>query len=453
MKSSELRSIWLKHANEQKEFLNDRIDSDIEKYRKGDIHIKLVGKDGMPISNRKIKITLKKHAFRYGANIFMLDGFNDSTLNDTYRRVFKEYFNLATIPFYWDTLEPQEGKVRFKKDSCKIYRKPPIDLCMEYCEENNIAAKIHCLVYDGFIPEWLPSNDMQRMEKAYEKRISEIARCYDGKFEEIEVLNELLCEHLWPWSEKSIISSKRDIIEWAFGLTRKYMPNDKLLINDYSGVILDICDMDYRAPYFMMIDNALKNGATIDKIGIQHHCFCGATAKTVKEYEKDIQNEDYIKLFNPEKILKGLDILSELNLPIEVTEVTVPTFGVSEEDELLQADLLDLLYSTFFSHPMVENIVYWNVPDGYAYVPVSGTKDENRCRGGLFNHDMTPKKSALRLYEMFNKRWNTDLELISDENGMVFCRGFLGEYIVKIDNNTQEFVLRKNDSKPITIVI
>ena len=51
--------------------------------------------------------------------------------------IFKEYFNLATVPFYWNSLEPQENKPRFEKDSEKIYRRPAPDLCLEYCEEKD----------------------------------------------------------------------------------------------------------------------------------------------------------------------------------------------------------------------------------------------------------------------------------------------------------------------------
>ncbi|MFQ8951870.1 MAG: hypothetical protein ACLR56_01910 [Oscillospiraceae bacterium] len=43
------------------------------------------------------------------------------------------------------------------------------ELCTEYCEENGIMPKLHCLVYDKFIPEWLPRGDMRGMERLYEE--------------------------------------------------------------------------------------------------------------------------------------------------------------------------------------------------------------------------------------------------------------------------------------------
>ena len=56
---------------------------------------------------------------------------------------------------------------------------------------------------------------------------------------------------------------------------------------------------------------------------------------------------------------------------------------------------------------------------------------------------MTPKKSAERMYEMFNKRWHTDLELTTDENGCVEFRGFFGDYKAEIDGKVSNFSIHK----------
>ena len=88
-------------------------------------------------------------------------------------------------------------------------------------------------------------------------------------------------------------------------------------------------------------------------------------------------------MVDPAKILKGLDVIAELGLPLEMTEVTLPTFGETEEDEELQADLIELLYSVWFSHPAMQDIVYWNVPDGYAYDDGSGDWNEQMPRRSL----------------------------------------------------------------------
>ena len=115
----------------------------IELHRKGFGKITVKDRKGNPLVGVKIRARLKKHEFLHGANIFMLDEFASDEYNDRYHTLFSEAFNEATVPIYWRDLEPVDGKPRFSKDSEKVYRRPPIDLCVEYCEENNITPKAH----------------------------------------------------------------------------------------------------------------------------------------------------------------------------------------------------------------------------------------------------------------------------------------------------------------------
>nr|WMX25235.1 endo-1,4-beta-xylanase [uncultured bacterium] len=438
MTKQEIRNVWMKYAEEHRDLMEGRVKQDIEKYRKGDCKLRFCDEDGKPQAGKRVKITQITHDFKYGANIFMLDEFPEEECNARYREFYKKYFNLATVPFYWDGLEPEEGKPRYDADSPKVYRRPAPDLCVKYCEENGVLPKLHCVVYDKFIPTWLPLDDMAAMEALYEKRFAEIAERYSGRLYEVEIINELLCEAGWTF--KSVISSKRDIIEWSFGLAKKYFKKDTLVINE-GNPLVETAKRGYRHPYFMMIDAALKGGVDIHKIGLQHHSFTGSGATTEAEYMAAVEAGN--ELFNPEVILKGLDYYADLGLPLEMTEITVPTFGETEEDELLQADLLELIYTCFFSHPAMETVIYWNLPDGYAYSAPGRIWNENQCRGGLFHHDMTPKKAAERLYELFHKRWHTDLELVTDEEGYVSFRGFYGDYQAEIEGKTTEFGIHR----------
>lgn len=447
MNQAEVRAIWLKEAEEQAKLLQGRVAQDIETYRKGNCEIKLTDKAGNPLKNKEIKVNQTRHAFHYGANLFMLDEFPSREENERFRQEFHQYFNLATIPFYWNDLEPEQGNYRFDKDSPKRYRRPATDLCLEYCEKSGIDAKLHCLVYEKFLPKWLPKQDMKGMEQAYETHFSEIAKRYSGKLVEVEIINELLT-YVPGWTERSVISDRRDIIPWAFQTARKYFKDDVLVINE-ANPLLRLSDMTYRSPYFMMVEHALSQGACIDKIGLQHHTFTGVATTTRDEYEQEVM-KGAEAMFDPARLLKGLDVMGEFGLPLELTEITVPTFGETEEDEELQADLLDVLYTTCFSHPLTEGLVYWNVPDGYAYIQEGVLWNENKVRGGLFHHDMTPKRAAKRLYEMFHHRWRTEETLVTDDMGCARLRGFYGDYTIEMNGEKQAFALQKN-SKTISI--
>ena len=448
MTIAEKRKMWTESYNQNKEAFDARIKDGIEKYRKGYCKLKIVDENGRPLANQPVTIDQQTHDFGFGANIFMLDELENDDDNLKYRESFRKYFNLATVPFYWDGLEPEEGKPRYDKNSPKVWRRPAPDRCIEYCEENGITPKLHCLVYDKFTPDWLPFGDMEKMEKLYKERFRQIAERYSGRLFEVEVVNELLEEA--GWKHKSVISDKRDIVEWAFSLARQYFADDTLVINE-ANPIVNLAKHDYRNAYYMLVENALKNGASIDKIGLQHHIFAGATSKNEEEYEKSISGKWNLDMVDPALIFKGLDIMATLGLPLELTEVTIPTFGDTPEDEELQADLLELFYSVCFSHEAVQDIVYWNVPDGFAFA--LGGWDENRVRGGLLHHDYTPKKSADRLYKLTHEVWHTDLELTTDENGYAEFRGFYGNYTVSGKNFTAEFGVHKGETAVHEIIL
>ena len=251
-----------------------------------------------------------------------------------------------------------------------------------------------------------------------------------------------------------MLSEERDIIEWSFETARKYFPDEVLVINE-GNPIQKLAQEDYRTPYFMMVENALLNGTEIDKIGLQNHFFAGAGCQTDEEYKASLTSRtDWLAMNDPMKYFKGLDVMAELGLPLELTEVTVPTFGDGEEAEELQADMLRLWYSVWFSHPAVDSVVYWNTVDGYAYVVEGENRywNENNCRGGLWHKDLTPKKSAEMLKRLFDEEWHTDLELTTDANGYVDFRGFFGEYDGEIDGMDFDFEIHKNDNNRWEII-
>lgn len=448
MNFSERREVCFKHFNEQKAETEKRCQESIEANRKGNLKVTFKDASGNPVSGN-VKITQKSHDFKYGANIFMLDELPTEAENKAFRELFKKYFNLATVPFYWGDLEPEQGKPRYDKNSYKIYRRPAPDLCVEYCEENGIIPKLHCLFYEQFLPNWLPKQNAEEMRKLYEKRFAEIAERYKGKMYEFEVSNETLLAHDWP--QRTVLSDERDCIEWAFSLARKYFDGEKLVIND-ANYLPEIAAEGYRHKYVLQLDKLLKNKTPIDKIGIQNHLFIGVWQKD-GELAPDEEIVDYSdKYMNPANYFKALDMLAEYGLPLELTEVTIPTIEESTEAEELQADLLENLYTIWFSHPAVENIVYWNTVDYAAFVKPGSEWNENNCRGGLFHRDLTPKKSAERLWWLFNKKWHTEVEEAL-ENGTVDFRGFYGEYEAEVNGKKYSFGLHKGEAENVEIIL
>lgn len=78
---------------------------------------------------------------------------------------------MATLPFYRQDLEPQKGQKRFAADSPKIYRRPAIDLCMEYCRENGIEPREHAICYEHRFPAWLSGMTAEEVKAELEQII------------------------------------------------------------------------------------------------------------------------------------------------------------------------------------------------------------------------------------------------------------------------------------------
>ena len=436
----------------QGDSLKNKIEDGIERNRKGDCRIVITDDLGAPVKNARITFRQKTHEFRFGANIFMLDEFETAEKNESYKKHFADTFNMATLPFYWDGLEPERGKTRYEKDSPRIYRRPSIDLCIEFCEKHNIEPREHALAYEHFFPTWLSDASVEEVKKELERHYSEISQRYSDKINTIEVTNEMG----WPKGVTKFYDEP-DYVEWCFRLAEKYFPNNQLVINEYTGLPwLENCRTIDK--YYAYTEANILRGIRIDAIGMQYHLF----------FKRENEYAETRALLNPDNLYSHMDLYSRLGRPLQITEVTIPAYSWEQEDEEIQADTLEWLYSIWFSHPNVEQIVYWNLVDGYAHLADPDpekikasqgnmTVGENYYHGGLLRFDHSPKPAYCRLKELIQKRWHTEDTATTDEDGSVKFRGFYGDYeiIAETANGTKtaQISLSKNGKNDLTITL
>jgi len=434
----------LKPFEEKKDFMNDRIASGIEANRKGFAFLNLVDEKGEPVRDAEVKITQKTHDFKYGANLFMLEELPSAEQNEKYKKYFAEAFNIATLPFYWNTLEPEPGKPRFAKDSPKIYRRPAPDLCLEYCEANGIEPKAHCLNYASLMPQWAKGS-ISWEKQCLEKRFRELAERYAARIPMWEVTNETY----WGYKRLSNFYSQPDFIEWSFALAENYFPANKLVINEaHSRVWGNGFFYGNRSPYYMQIERAMLKGARIDAIGMQYHMF----------YRKEAEIAETAVYYDPERICDVLDTYAMLGKPIHITELTIPAYSNDAEDEAVQAEIIRNIYRMWFSHAAVDGIIYWNLVDGFGYNAEPGdmTAGENYYYGGLIRYDFTPKPSYQVIRDLFGKEWRTNLALHTGSGALSF-KGFYGEYDLEITAGGKSFRkkihLNKEQNSHFTITL
>jgi endo-1,4-beta-xylanase len=431
----------LRYFNEQKEITDLRVKTGIELYRKGNAQITFKAADGNLPDDITIEVEQKTHEFKFGANIFMLDEFECEEKNKIYREKFPEALNLATVPFYWSDLEPEEGKPRYAADSPKVYRRPAPDLCVDYCKEKGIEPKCHCLNYDNFLPNWLNNATVAEHKAKLEKRFREISERYAKDIPSFEVTNETI------QNARSKFFYEDDFLDWSYRMADRYFPNNRLIINDYNQWFPE--SFNNRHAYFMQIERLLRDGIThLDSIGMQYHSF----------FPREAEERSAARVYNPEKLFKLMDLYARFGKAEQITEMTLSAYSNSEEDEYVQAELLKNTYSVFFSHPAMEAIIYWNLVDGYAAFAPQGdmTAGENKYFGGLLRFDMSEKPAYKMLKKLVNEEWHTSTVVKANGASATF-RGFYGDYKLTVHAGGKsipvDYRLSKNAMNKVEIIL
>ncbi|WP_302145705.1 endo-1,4-beta-xylanase [uncultured Parabacteroides sp.] len=392
------------------------IDKNIEQYRKGDAVLEVP-------SGITVKIEQLSHSFIFGGNIFLFGQLETTQQNKQYENTFGALFNSATLPFYWKTLEPKQGKPRYTAGSSYIFRRPPVDPILEFCESNKIMAKGHAIIYGmrrwGH-PDWMPA-DRKEMEFYFEKHIQELASRYKDRIRMWDVVNE-------PVDQANRGIMPDDYTYKSYKWAMKYFPE---------SVIFNINDIDFKSgiPYtrrYVEIARNMKDrGIRIDNVGAQMHIFNPVEAQKIAEGDN---------ILTPAKLTEVVDCLNEVGRPVHVSEVTVCAPDSTSKGSAIQAVIAENLYRFWFSCPNITGITWWNVVDG-------GGAPGEPSYSGLYDKGMNKKPVYETLDKLINREWKTSLIVTSDAQGVVCFRGFKGHYRATWTNENGEMEIQEFDIK------
>ena len=318
--------------------------------------------------------------------------------------------------------------MRFRKDSINIYRRPAPDIVLDFCNEYGIEPKGHCLVWNWFVPHWLQKYDIEQRKAILERRFKEISEEYADKIPAFDIVNESATNYYY--GEKTLFP---EYDEYGLDLGEKYFPNNEKILNETNGAIWESFLCGKYNPFEFQIKELLSKNKCFDSIGIQYHMF--AT-------EESFNDEGYLKKYlNPKIHFEILERLSSYGKSLHISEITIPSmFETSPENEAIQAELLEKLYSLWFSIENMKGIVWWNLIYGYAaFCARNSNEGENRHGGGLLHYDTSEKPAYRVLDELVNHRWKTNFECECTDS--LSFRGFYGKYeiAVDVDGKTKTF--------------
>ncbi|UCD52116.1 MAG: endo-1,4-beta-xylanase, partial [Phycisphaerales bacterium] len=191
-----------------------------------------------------------------------------------------------------------------------------------------------------------------------------------------------------------------DINLWMYQRAHELDPDAKLFVNEFN--ILSV-DQDFNEvqvdEYVAHTQRLIDQGAPIHGVGIQGHIW----------YE-DIRT-------HPQVLKARLDKVATLGLPIWISE-----FDVADDDEQSNADKLEIVYRTAYSHPSVEGTMMWVFWAGASW---------RGPHAGLARRDWTLNEAGRR-YEALLAEWTTNASGDTNADGRFSCRGFFGDYAVAV---------------------
>ena len=219
-------------------------------------------------------------------------------------------------------------------------------------------------------------------------------------------------DHIFGVSE---LSSRYDVPVLMNLADMPIIEHVEVLCKAFGVPVPDISFAHDSSPMYLLADRLLKRGVKLDGLGLQFHLY----GKLEDAIRMEIKS-----FFDPAHILQVLDQLGKLNLPIHISEISLPSYpelpGALAEE--VQGELLRNFYRTWFSQKNCQSIVYWNLCDGTAY----GT--ESRFNAGLISSDFKEKNAYRILDTLVNHEWHTETVMVTDENGEAVWNGFYGEY-------------------------
>ncbi len=390
-------------------------EQNIEKFRKGDGQIKIVG-----ANSKAVKLNIKQisHSFKFGCYL-KIDDLAPEKLSG-YEKNFAKLFNFAVVGNYWDFIETKRGAENWNWFEREIKLAKKLNLRIE-------VAPIIWGTNEAGTPKWLPAKKDELLP-IFEKRI-ETVLANSESVEDLEIVNEPLA----PKSDFFARNLGSEYLETAFRSARQFAPSKRLLINEY-GVFGAVEKHNYnRDKYFNLLNDLIKKDAPIDVIGIQAHA-----------------NGEW---FEPSNVAEVLERYASLGKPLQITEFSAQTLNYDDRKTPIaisgnyqtgiwnaekQAEFYREFYTIAFGNPKVEAIVTWGLDDERAWLPGIGLIDEAN----------KPKANYETLNQLINKDWRTNLQIDLTAKNTAEFRGFYGVYEIEISVNgkltKKTFELRKD---------
>jgi GH35 family endo-1,4-beta-xylanase len=388
---------------------DEAIDARIQKLRTAEATLTVTDAGGKPLANAEVVVTMRRHRFLFGCNIFSWGELKDPKLEAAYRARFVELLNYATLPFYWGSYEREEGQTQ----------QAHLRAMAEWCRAQGIRTKGHPLVWHEVPAKWHEGLDLETLRHLQLARVTREVTTFAGRIDIWDVVNEpnLMVDSSEPIGRLCRAMGVKELVSAAFDAAHAANPKATLVLNEAKH------DEDFIA----FVGRCLEAKVPIDIVGLQSHMAGG-----------------YI---GAQRVWNMAEMFAHIGRPEHWTEASIVSgrlktwkgfdyvkdWDSTPEGEKRQAEEVANFYRVLFSHPAVEAVTWWDFSDHDTW---------QGAPAGLLRKDMSPKPSYDALLKLVKGQWWTGpLKLTSDAAGRVTFRGFLGDYELRAGGAAAEFRL------------
>ena len=250
---------------------------------------------------------------------------------------------------YWTQLTPENagkfGSVATSPDT-SAWNWSGLDAAYNYAISNHLIFKEHCLIWGSQQPSWLSGMDRAQQAEAVETWIRKVGERYP-KMDFVDVVNEAMPGHSQPSYKNALGDSTATWgwVIWAFQKARQYMPNAKLILNEYN--IMN----GYSTQAYIELVDTLKVRGLIDGIGVQGH-------------RDQWENQSLTTLRS------NLNKLTATGIPVYISEMDIaPNNIVNDSTQLAE---YQRVFPMIWQDPGVKGITVWGYKEGMiGYFPAT----------------------------------------------------------------------------------